>query len=260
MHQLIHSYKSKLLVNKDIKDPYFPDASFYVLSLQSSNIPPADVAEILGCKTNIYLDIYNSRTIDGCLILTIIFVNILGIALLFDGSFNYVIIIMWLILFFSLLLLVIYYYLKPPPPPIIRFNRERRQLCIRVAKSAYSYIDWDKVIPIYRHSVFWTKSGYRGAYALVLYIKDESNKDNLTNIYELGCLDELALFQQWECIRGFMEEGADFCPDSQANATYIEQGDDIHAPFKNWILYKKIPTFVDPEVIAWSQPMRNNSL
>lgn len=265
-----------------IKDSDYPDDYLETLSFDKSCVPAEDIAKIIGCKTRIYLDIYQERSffggfyLLGCFAATGIFAMMVmlftqGIDVILSNPHYWYIAFLLSTPLILMGVMLIYYCLIPPEPPCLRFNRQRRQVYVRPNKGVPFFINWDELIPVYRFST-GTRSAYGSSLSksLTLYMRDPKSTSGYRAFYNVFCdhrnnvkgsYGKEKVLRQWECIRGFMEDGKHACPDSVYNCTYPDYGYHVNARFINWIMAKKHPTFNKPEVLEWSKPVvRNQNL
>jgi hypothetical protein len=180
---------------------------------------------------------------------------------------------------------------KPLTPPI-RFNRQRREVCITEPDGSYWFVPWERVYAI-APSV--TNLGTYGATkhgSLVLWFPLKGQEHETYGPDKKGWVlmvnpgGGISSMAQWECIRSFMEEGPDAVPEPLENIcgvslkqifwrefekSRLERGlfltvaweIGIMFPVFNpmgayWMMRKKfshIPDLTAPEVVEWSKPL-----
>lgn len=253
-----------IIYQDPVKDPEHKGFFSHGLSHSKSSVTPDDTAKLIGCKTSVYLDLYENRDFVPCLIIVIFCCVSSTLAILIMwyhgealGLFNMATIPFWV-----LGLHIIYYFLMPPPLPKMRFNRQRQQVYVSLEKGQGRYVNWDEVVPLYLCARRYAKGG--ASHELLFYIKDSISSFGYKKVFSAQCHgspylgnEEKGVVAQWECIRGFMEDKYDACSDSHYNCTYFEQGDNVSATFLNWIKYRKHPTFSDPHIIEWSKSLED---
>lgn len=265
---------------EEFSHPDCPDATFFQLSFDYNEVKAKDINGILGCRTNNYLDVhYPIRSMLNIIVVAFVsFFIVFVIDLMINvfrswvtlkagaGSDLYSIFIFALsISFGATCLAILYHIFIPPPLPIMRFNRERKQVYIRINKE-YICVNWYEILPKYYHAkrterstVIMSFGGYTTTktyiiYTLAFFIEDIKSNSGHKMIYFFGCESEKDVLHQWECIRSFMEEGSTW-PESKDNCTNVHKGDDPKARFKNWVFGRKKPTFSENEILEWSKPL-----
>ncbi|MCH2341972.1 hypothetical protein ACGFZ7_20125 [Pseudomonas sp. NPDC047963] len=180
---------------------------------------------------------------------------------------------------------------KPLTPPI-RFNRQRREVCITEPDGSYWFVPWERVYAI-APSV--TNLGTYGATkhgSLVLWFPLKGREHETYGPDKKGWVlmvnpgGGISSMAQWECIRSFMEVGPDEIPEPLENICGLslkqiflrefEKSRQVRGLFltvvwevgimfpifnpmgAHWITRKKlahIPDLAAPEVVEWSRPL-----
>ena len=181
---------------------------------------------------------------------------------------------------------------KPLVPPI-RFNRQRREVCITKPDGSYWFVPWEKVHAIAPSVTSLNTAGATKHGSLLLWFPLEGLEHKayapdvkgwILMVNPGGGISSMA---QWECIRSFMEIGPDVVPEAsvfrhrdmsiwQSYLFDVKQAAKDRGWFLalawdaflgeiifNSILYdyflrKKmvvVPDLTAPEVIEWSKPL-----
>lgn len=180
--------------------------------------------------------------------------------------------------------------LNTPTPLPIRFNRQRREVCVPLKTGAHWIVPWETVTAI---AVEQKTVGLGGGSSVGMLFIGFDNPDPEAPYSErafsigIACGGGESAMAQWECVRSYMEIGPDAVADNTARfnrtkgilATYIE-GIKEAATQKGWFLAllwdgffslfvfncllidvferKKLlplPDFTDPTIIEWSSPL-----
>ena len=180
---------------------------------------------------------------------------------------------------------------KPLTPPI-RFNRQRREVCITEPDGSYWFVPWERVYAI-APSV--TNLGTYGATkhgSLLLWFPLKGQEHETYGPDKKGWVlmvnpgGGISSMAQWECIRSFMEAGPDVVPEPLENICSVSLKQIFWREFEKsrqerglfltvvwevgmmfpifnpmgayWMMRKKlahIPDLTAPEVVEWSKPL-----
>jgi hypothetical protein len=185
--------------------------------------PPKDVLNIIWRKNEVYLDIGNFSMVAGWLTLHwgtfLITVISIWIALTTSDRIGLAIVT---IPMFALMGALWYFFSKQwrkPLTPPIRFNRQRREVCITEPDGSYWFVPWERVYAI-APSV--TNLGTYGATkhgSLLLWFPLKGQEHETYGPDKKGWVlmvnpgGGISSMAQWECIRSFMDVGPDAAPD-----------------------------------------------
>ena len=258
--------------------------------------PASDLMNIIWRKNEIYLDIGSFAMAAGWLTLhmgtVLVIVSSLWIASTGDYWASLAILaVMGGGLMGSLWYLFIKQWRKPLTPPI-RFNRQRREVCITEPDGSYWFVPWERVYAI-APSV--TNLGTYGATkhgSLVLWFPLKGQEHETYGPDKKGWVlmvnpgGGISSMAQWECIRSFMEAGPDVVPEPLENICGLSLKQIFWREFEKsrqerglfltvaweigimflvfnpmgayWMMRKKlahIPDLTAPEVVEWSKPL-----
>ena len=258
--------------------------------------PASDLMNIIWRKNEVYLDIGS-------------FAMAVGFITLHMGTFMSIAIAAWIAstgdYWASLAMLAVmggglmgtlwYFFIKQwrkPLTPPIRFNRQRREVCITEPDGSYWFVPWERVYAI-APSV--TNLGTYGATkhgSLVLWFPLKGQEHETYGPDKKGWVlmvnpgGGISSMAQWECIRSFMEVGPDAAPEpsiirNKGMSLWQSFTHDFMTAVKSrgWLLAflweglgsvvfngfllehllrKKlahIPDLTAPEVVEWSKPL-----
>jgi hypothetical protein len=180
---------------------------------------------------------------------------------------------------------------KPLTPPI-RFNRQRREVCITEPDGSYWFVPWERVYAI-APSV--TNPGTYGATkhgSLLLWFPLKGQEHETYGPDKKGWVlmvnpgGGISSMAQWECIRSFMEVGPDAAPEpsiirNKGMSLWQSFTHDFMTAVKSrgWLLaflweglgsvvfngfllehllrkkLANLPDLIAPEVVEWSKPL-----
>ncbi|SFT46243.1 hypothetical protein [Pseudomonas marincola] len=180
---------------------------------------------------------------------------------------------------------------KPLVPPI-RFNRQRREVCITKPDGSYWFVPWEKVHAIAPSVTNLNTGGASQHGSLLLWFPLEGLEHETYGPEVEGWVlmvnpgGGISSMAQWECIRSFMEVGPDVVPQALENICGLSLWQIFCREFEvarqerglfltlvweaglmslifnpmgaHWITQKKlkhIPDLTAPEVIEWSKPL-----
>jgi len=250
--------------------------------------PPKDVLNTIWRKNEVFLDI-GSYSIGS-------FVMVMWPPLLLclwfmppleklDVAYGFI--IFCFVIFPALMLL---YVVAQPVPPPVRFNRQRREVCVPQKDGSYWIVPWEQVTAA---ATAVSSVGQHGKTTQGLLVVGFTNPDpnarDEDKHFSLGfsCGGGTTAMRLWECMRSYMEIGPEAVSDNTYRlrrskgiwATYI---DDLveAARRKGWFLAllwegfcglvvfntllidlierKKLsppPDLTDPAIVEWSQPL-----
>lgn len=107
---------------------------------------------------------------------------------------------------------------KPLVPPI-RFNRQRREVCITQPDGEYWFVPWERVHAIAPSALALNTGGASQHGSLLLWfpLKGQEHEDYAENkegwVLMVNPGGGISSMAQWECIRSFMEIGPDAVPE-----------------------------------------------
>lgn len=257
--------------------------------------PASDLMNIIWRKNQVFLDIGSFSMGAGWLTLhmgTFLFVAVAIWAAL-GGDIVASLVVLGVMggLMGTLWYLFIKQYRKPLIPPI-RFNRQRREVCITEPDGSYWFVPWERVHAIAPSALSLNTGGASQHGSLLLWfpLKGQEHEDYAPDkqgwVLMVNTGGGISSMAQWECIRSFMEVGPEAIPEPLENICGLslkqifwrefdkscqERGlfltvvweIGIMFPIFNpmgahWITRKKlahIPELTAPEVIEWSKPL-----
>ena len=114
---------------------------------------------------------------------------------------------------------------KPLTPPL-RFNRQRREVCVTEPDGNYWFVPWERVHAVSPSALSLNTGGAskQGALILWLPLKGQEHEAYAENkpgwVMVLNTGGGIGYMAQWECIRSFMEIGPEAVPDTTREDAY----------------------------------------
>jgi hypothetical protein len=186
--------------------------------------PASDLMNIIWRKNEVYLDIGSFAMAAGWLTLHMGTVLVILSSIWIASTGDYWASLAILVVMGGGLMGTLWYFFikqwrKPLAPPI-RFNRQRREVCITEPGGSYWFVPWERVYAI-APSV--TSLGTYGATkhgSLVLWFPLKGQEHETYGPDKKGWVlmvnpgGGISSMAQWECVRSFMEIGPEAVPDS----------------------------------------------
>ncbi|WP_242455007.1 hypothetical protein [Pseudomonas sp. MS19] len=246
---------------------------------------PKDVLNTIWRKNDVFIDI-GDYSVGSFVLVTWPIIVTFGLLTYFDlmGDFD----LMFWIAFacfvgFPLALLVIILSCSVPLP--VRFNRQRREVCVPQKDGSYWIVPWETVTAAATQSSSVSQAGKTTQGLLIVGFRnpDPDAKKGKTD-WSMGfnCGGGRTAMCLWECMRSYMEIGPDAVPDSRLNRNIYEesqigsivtsfrkkdyrdvlQGVFFIVAFGAYVAEKlqnlKLappPSLTDPTIIEWSRPL-----
>ena len=114
---------------------------------------------------------------------------------------------------------------KPLTPPL-RFNRQRREVCVTEPDGNYWFVPWERVHAVSPSALSLNTGGASKQGVLILWLplegqEHEAYSENKPGwVMMLNTGGGMGSMAQWECIRSFMEIGPEAVPDTTREDAY----------------------------------------
>ncbi|MEE4150900.1 hypothetical protein V2I94_18935 [Pseudomonas viridiflava] len=181
-------------------------------------------------------------------------------------------------------LMLLHGLLRPTPPPV-RFNRQRREVCVPRDDNHYWIVPWESVIAAAtQHSSISQGGRVSQGLLFIGFENPESQVEEKDRYFTMGfnCGGGETAMTLWECVRGYMEIGPDAIPACRVGSapyeetqigsimTSLRKGDllDVmHGVFFITVLGTYLaeklqdmklcpaPDLIHPDIIDWSRPL-----
>lgn len=245
---------------------------------------PSDVLNIIWRKNEVFLDISNYSIGSAVMVL---WPMVTLFALMYYITSNSIILVGGLIVVGIPICFVIQGLFREVPLPV-RFNRQRREVCVPQADGEYWIVPWESVTAAATQHSSVSQAGKATMGLLVIGFEnpDPQVKDDHKH-FSLGfnCGGGTTAMALWECIRSYMEIGPDAAPEAatlNSGASlryYIDYMSDkakthgwfltllwegvlgvfiFNAPLAQYLQRKKLyppPDLAYPAIIEWSKPL-----
>lgn len=183
---------------------------------------PVDVLSTIWRKNDVFLDIGNYSVGAGVMM-------IWCMALLFFGMYcidpdPYIALGGCVIVGIPALMLIHGLFRKVHPP--MRFNRQRREVCVSISTDEYWIVPWEKVVAVATEQSSVGQAGRTSTGLLIMGFENPDpdaapRKKNFS--YGFACGGGTTAMALWECTRSYMEIGPDAVPESRVGVVPYEE-------------------------------------
>lgn len=179
---------------------------------------PVDMANMIWRKNDVFLDIGNFN-IGGVMVLwfSAIFYLCLGLSFTnIDPEVTKFTLLLGLVVVGIPALVFIYQLSRPTPLPI-RFNRQRREVCVPREDGEYWIVPWETVTAAASQHSSVSQAGKTTSGMLFISFDNPdplAPEDNKHWMWGFNCGGNEASMSTWECIRSYMEIGPHVLPQS----------------------------------------------
>jgi len=244
--------------------------------------PPKDVLNTIWRKNEVFLDI-GSYSIGSFVMI------IWPLLLLFIwmGWYTTLDLFYWFgfMCFCGIPILILLHSLTQPVPPPVRFNRQRREVCVPQKDGGYWIVPWEQVTAAATAVSSIGQHGKTTQGMLVIgFTNPDPNAREADRHFTQGfsCGGGTTAMCLWECMRSYMEIGPEAVPDTRLSkrpyeetqigsiVTSLRKGDIkdvLHGLF--FVIFlgtyfaEKLqnlklappPDLTDPAIVEWSQPL-----
>ncbi|MEE4234363.1 DUF6708 domain-containing protein [Pseudomonas viridiflava] len=262
------------------KKPFSKNDYLAPLPLQTGRTP-VDSLNIIWQKNEVFLDIgcYNV----GSAVMVIWPMTLMFLSLAYGLKDSD---LLWLggIIIGIPTLMLLHGLLRPTPPPV-RFNRQRREVCVPREDNQYWIVPWESVIAAAtQHSSISQGGRVSQGLLFIGFENPESQVEEKDRYFTMGfnCGGGETAMALWECVRSYMEIGPDAIPACRVGSapyeetqigsimTSLRKGDllDVmHGVFFITVLGTYLaeklqdmklcpaPDLIHPDIIDWSRPL-----
>jgi hypothetical protein len=242
---------------------------------------PSDVLNIIWRKNDVFLDIGNYSIGSAVMVMWPGVMLFLGLAYIFKdpdalilGACIMALPILWLI----------QGLLREVPLPI-RFNRQRREVCVPRDNGEYWIVPWETVTAAATQQSSVSQAGKATMGLLVIGLENpdpHATEDNKHFSLGFNCGGGTTAMALWECMRSYMEIGPEAVPDSRVGIAPYEEtqigsllvdlrkgevfsvlwgvfcitllGTYLAEKLQDWKLSHP-PELPHPDIIEWSKPL-----
>ncbi|EPJ92707.1 hypothetical protein [Pseudomonas psychrophila] len=247
---------------------------------------PSDVLNTIWRKNDVFIDIGNYSI--GSAVMTMWPMVILFLGLSYALNDLDILILGVLIMVIPIFFLILGLFRDVPLP--VRFNRQRREVCVPMEDGDYWIVPWESVTAAATQHSSTSQAGKNTMGLLIVGFENPdplAKEDNKHFYFAFNCGGGTTAMALWECMRSYMEIGPDAVEDQTARfdrskgiwATYL---DDLikGAKLRGWpvtILWEGFcgififntllidvlerwklnppPDLTHPDIIEWSKPL-----
>lgn len=183
---------------------------------------PVDMVNMIWRKNDVYLDIGNFNI--GGAVAVLWFMSMLYLILdlaMRDFSADSDDFVLWAgLITVGIPTLVFIYQLTRPTPLPIRFNRQRREVCVPREDGEYWIVPWETVSAAASQHSSYSQAG-RNTLGLLFISFDNPDphamEDNKHFMWGFNCGGNEGAMSTWECIRSYMEIGPHVLPQTNVS-------------------------------------------
>ena len=253
---------------------------------------PSDVLNTIWCKNDVFIDIGNYSIGSAVMVLWVGIMVFLSMAFFTRNiapEFSQDILIAGLVIIALPVFFLIQGLFREVPLPV-RFNRQRREVCVPREDGEYWIVPWESVTAAATQHSSTSHAGKNTMGLLIIGFENPdplAKEDNKHFYFAFNCGGGTTAMALWECMRSYMEIGPDAVEDQTARfdrtkgiwATYL---DDLikGAKLRGWpvtILWEGFcgififntllidvlerwklnppPDLLYPDIIEWSKPL-----
>ena len=178
---------------------------------------PKDLLNIIWRKNDVFLDVSNYSLGSGLMVLWPMYFLYFGMAFGFRASapdFSNIMFVAGGIITGIPTLMLIYSLSQPTPLPI-RFNRQRREVCVPREDGEYWIVPWETVTAAAAQSSSVSQAGRHTSGLLFIGFDNpdpDAKEDNKHFMWGFNCGGNEAAMALWECMRSYMEIGPQALP------------------------------------------------
>ncbi|MEB0206349.1 DUF6708 domain-containing protein [Pseudomonas sp. CCC3.1] len=245
-----------------------------------------DMVNVIWRKCDVYLDIGSYSISSGMLILWPMIMLFIFLAFVMNDTD----IVLYGTCILAIPILMLIHSLFQPTPLPIRFNRQRREVCVPRENGNYWIVPWETVTAATSEHSTVSQVGTHSMGMLFISFDNpdpHAEESNKHVFWGFNCGSSEGAMAQWECMRSYMEIGPHVVKDNSARfhypkgilATYVDNLF-IAAKRKGWFMtlvwegfcgififntflidalerlkLYPLPDFPCPDIIEWSKPL-----
>ncbi|NAS75200.1 hypothetical protein CVE35_29870 [Pseudomonas syringae pv. actinidiae] len=189
---------------------------------------PADSLNIIWRKNEVYLDIGCYSVGSAVMVIWPMIIFYLTLAYSFRNLIPQLSIFMLIagaVITGIPTLMLIHGLLRPTPPPV-RFNRQRREVCVPRDNGEYWIVPWESVTAAATQCSSISQAGRVTTGLLFIGFENpdpEASEDNKHFSMGFNCGGGETAMALWECMRSYMEIGPEAVPESRIGAMPYEK-------------------------------------
>ena len=174
---------------------------------------PVDVMNVIWRKNDIFIDVGNFNIGSGVMVLWPMVVICLCVAY-FTGDIDSLVLGAYMT---GIPMVMFFYMLYRPVPLPIRFNRQRREVCVPSGSGEYWIVPWEAVTAAAAQSSSVSQAGRNTSGMLFIGFDNpdpDASEDNKYLCWGYNCGGSETAMSLWECMRSYMEIGPHVLPET----------------------------------------------
>ncbi|WP_454837730.1 hypothetical protein [Pseudomonas mohnii] len=251
---------------------------------------PSDVLNVIWRKDEVFIDIGNYSIGSAVMVMWPSLMVVLAMSFFtrnLDSDFSQGILILGAIVLGIPVLILIHGLFREVPLPV-RFNRQRREVCVPRDDGEYWIVPWETVTAAATQQSSVSQAGRATMGLLIIGFENpdpQAPEDNKHYSLGFNCGGGTTAMALWECMRSYMEIGPEAAPEAAALNSganlryYIDYLNDkakergwfltllwegvfgvfiFNAPLATYLQRKKLyppPDLPYPDIIEWSKPL-----
>ena len=245
---------------------------------------PSDVLNVIWRKNDVFLDVGSYSIGSAVMVMWPMVMLFLGLAYFFEDPDALV--LGACIMVIPIFLLIQGLFREVPLP--VRFNRQRREVCVPRDDGEYWIVPWETVTAAATQQSSVSQAGRATMGLLIIGFENpdpQAREDNKHYSLGFNCGGGTTAMALWECMRSYMEVGPEAAPEAAALNSganlryYIDYLNDkakergwfltvlwegvfgifiFNAPLATYLQRKKLyppPDLLHPEITEWSKPL-----
>jgi hypothetical protein len=251
---------------------------------------PSDVLNVIWRKNEVFIDIGNYSIGSAVMVMwpsVMLFLAMSFFTRNLDPDLSQGILILGAVILGIPILILIHGLFREVPLPV-RFNRQRREVCVPRDDGEYWIVPWETVTAAATQQSSVSQAGRASMGLLIIGIENpdpQAREDNKHFSLGFNCGGGTTAMALWECMRSYMEVGPEAAPEAAALNSganlryYIDYLNDkakkrgwfltvlwegifgifiFNAPLATYLQRKKLyppPDLSYPDIIEWSKPL-----
>jgi hypothetical protein len=251
---------------------------------------PSDVLNVIWRKNEVFIDIGNYSIGSAVMVMwpsVMLFLAMSFFTRNLDPDLSQGILILGAVILGIPILILIQGLFREVPLPV-RFNRQRREVCVPRDDGEYWIVPWETVTAAATQQSSVSQAGRASMGLLIIGFENpdpQAREDNKHYSLGFNCGGGTTAMALWECMRSYMEVGPEAAPEAAALNSganlryYIDYLNDkakergwfltvlwegifgifiFNAPLATYLQRKKLyppPDLPYPDIIEWSKPL-----
>jgi hypothetical protein len=189
---------------------------------------PQDVLNTIWRKNGVFLDVGSYAVGSAVMVLWLGGVVFLAMSFFtrnLDSDFSQDVLILGAIILGIPILILIHGLFREVPLPL-RFNRQRREVCVPRDDGEYWIVPWETVTAAATQQSSVSQAGRASMGLLIIGFENpdpQAREDNKHFSLGFNCGGGTTAMALWECMRSYMEIGPEAVPDSRVGIAPYEQ-------------------------------------